>query len=169
MWQRVAPIIHIINRAIATRVLATLILAVCPTPAAADGTFFFGYSPKPAGRPARGFALGATMAIVGFEFEYSNTSESETQLAPGLKTYMFNAAVMSPTSFQVYLTAGGGIYNESLGDRSETSFGTNFGGGVKFPIAGPLRIRIDYRVFALSGDPVEKSNQRFYAGANVAF
>jgi hypothetical protein len=109
------------------------------------------------------------MAIVGFEFEYSNTSEKEVPTAPGLKTYMFNAAVMSPTSFQVYLTGGGGIYNESVLEQSETSFGTNIGGGVKFSLAGPLRLRLDYRVFFLSGDATEKSSQRFYAGANIAF
>ncbi|HET9271321.1 MAG TPA: hypothetical protein VFO31_24260 [Vicinamibacterales bacterium] len=157
------------KRTIVTGVLVTLILALCPTPAAADATFFFGYAPKPSGRPVRGFALGATMAIVGFEFEYSNTSEKEVPTAPGLKTYMFNAAVMSPTSFQVYLTGGGGIYNESVLEQSETSFGTNIGGGVKFSLAGPLRLRLDYRVFFLSGDATEKSSQRFYAGANIAF
>jgi hypothetical protein len=157
------------KRTIVTGVLVTLILALGPAPASADATFFFGYSPNPSGRPARGFALGATMAIVGFEFEYSNTTEKETPAAPGLKTYMFNVAFVSPTAVQVYLTAGGGLYNEDLLDRSETSFGTNFGGGIKFSLAGPLRLRLDYRVFALSGDPIEKSSQRFYAGANVAF
>jgi hypothetical protein len=157
------------KRAIAAGVLATLILAVSPAPASADATVFFGYSPTPAGRPARGFAFGASVAIVGFEFEYSNTSESATQLAPGLKTYMFNISLQSPTNFQVYFTAGGGFYNEGLGDVSDTSFGTNFGGGVKIPLAGPVRLRLDYRLFALSGEAIEKSNHRFYAGANFRF
>lgn len=157
------------KRVTVTAALVTLILALCPTPAAADATFFFGYAPKPSGRPVRGFALGATMAVVGFEFEYSNTSEKEIPTAPGLKTYMFNAAVMSPTSFQVYLTGGGGLYTESVLEQSDTSFGTNIGGGVKFSLAGPLRLRLDYRVFFLSGDAIEKSSHRFYAGANVAF
>jgi hypothetical protein len=157
------------KRATATAVFLTLILALFPAPASADGTFFFGYAPKPEGRLARGFALGATMAIIGFEFEYSNTEELEIPAAPGLKTYMFNVLLASPTSVQVYFTAGGGLYNESLLDQSDTSFGTNFGGGVKFPLAGPLRLRVDYRVFALSGNPIEKSSHRLYAGANVAF
>jgi opacity protein-like surface antigen len=157
------------TRATVTAVLVTLILAVCPTPAAADATFFFGYAPKPSGRPVRGFALGATMAVVGFEFEYSNTDESQVPTAPGLKTYMFNVLLASPTAFQVYGTVGGGLYTENVLDQSQTAFGTNFGGGIKFKLAGPLRLRIDYRVFALSGDAIEKSSQRFYAGANVAF
>ena len=157
------------KRATVTAALVTLILALCPTPASADATFFFGYAPKPSGRPVRGFAVGATMAVIGFEFEYANTSEKEVPTAPGLKTYMFNAAVMSPTSFQVYLTGGGGLYTETVLEQSDTSFGTNIGGGVKFSLAGPLRLRLDYRVFFLSGDAIEKSSHRFYAGANVAF
>ena len=169
MPQRIPPIIVSMKRATVAAVLATLVLALCPTPAAADATFFFGYAPKPSGRPVRGFAIGATMAVVGFEFEYSNTNEKDIPSAPGLKTFMFNGLLASPTSFQVYVTAGGGLYTENVLDRSETAFGTNFGGGVKFKLAGPLRLRIDYRVFALSGDPIEKSSQRFYAGANVAF
>ena len=135
MRPRVAPIIGSMKRATVTAALVTLILALCPTPASADATFFFGYAPKPSGRPVRGFAVGATMAVVGFEFEYSNTSEKEVPTAPGLKTYMFNAAVMSPTSFQVYLTGGGGLYTESVLEQSDTSFGTNIGGGVKFSLA----------------------------------
>ena len=157
------------KRATVTAVLATLILALCPTPAAADATFFFGYAPKPSGRPVRGFGLGATMAVVGFEFEYSNTDETEIPTAPGLKTYMFNIQLATPTSVQVYATAGGGLYTERVLEASGTAFGTNFGGGVKFKLAGPLRLRIDYRIFALSGEAVEKSSHRFYAGANVAF
>ena len=87
MVRGVVPITVSMTRTTVTAVLVTLIIAVCPTPAAADATFFFGYAPKPSGRPVRGFALGATMAVVGFEFEYSNTDESQIPTAPGLKTY----------------------------------------------------------------------------------
>lgn len=158
------------KRGIAVALLTGFSLALFPAPASADGTFFYGYAPKPAGRPARGFALGATMAIVGFEFEYSNIDQVESRSAAGLKTYMFNGLIVSPTSaVQVYLTAGGGIYNQALGEVSNTGFGTNFGGGIKFTLAGPLRIRLDYRVFAQSGDAIDKTTQRFYGGANVSF
>ena len=43
----------------------------------------------------------------------------------------------------------------SIGRRSrtrpETNVGINVGGGVKMTLAGPLRLRLDYRVFTLKG------------------
>jgi hypothetical protein len=158
------------KRPLLVAALAGCALGLFPSPASADGTLFYGYAPNPAGRPARGFALGATLAIVGFEFEYSTIDQVLSRAAPGLKTYMFNGMLVSPTSsVQVYLTAGGGIYNQSLDETSNTGFGTNFGGGIKFNVAGPLRIRLDYRVFVQSGDALDKSTSRFYGGANIAF
>ncbi len=73
------------------------------------------------------------------------------------------------TGFQFYGTIGGGFYRERLGDETETSFGTNFGGGAKVTLAGPFRLRVDYRVFNLRGGAVHKTPQRFYAGINLRF
>jgi opacity protein-like surface antigen len=158
------------KRGLAVAVLTGFTLALFPAAASADGTFFYGWAPKPEGRLARGFAVGGNMSFVGIEFEYSNIDQVETLAVPGLKTFMFNGVLATPTqAVQLYVTAGGGLYRESLSDQSDTGFGTNFGAGVKFSVAGPLRIRIDYRVFRIGGDAVDKSVQRFYAGANVAF
>jgi len=145
-------------------------LGLRPAPAAADLTAFFGVTPKPDARNSRGFAIGMGLLIVGFEFEYSNTVEDALNAAPGLRTGMINGLLQTPTSgMQFYLTAGGGFYRETYGELQETSFGTNLGGGVKARLAGPLRLRLDYRVFALRGNPVYTTSQRFYAGANIAF
>lgn len=158
------------KRGLAVALLTGFTLALFPAPASADGTFFYGWAPKPEGRLARGFAVGATMSFVGIEFEYSNIDQAETQFVPGLKTFMFNGLIATPTqAVQVYLTGGAGFYRESLGELSDTGFGTNFGGGIKFSVGGPLRIRLDYRVFRIGGEAIDKSVQRFYAGANVAF
>jgi opacity protein-like surface antigen len=72
---------------------------------------------------------------------------------------------------QVYGTIGGGVYRERYAatDETDTGFGTNVGGGVKFDLVGPLRIRLDYRVFRLTGDTLNKTPKRFYAGANLSF
>jgi hypothetical protein len=141
-----------------------------PAPAAADVTAFLGFSPTPETRPTRGFAFGMNFLIVGVEFEYANTKEKEDPLAPGLVTSMFNGIVSTPTTgIQFYGTLGGGIYRERFGDETETSFGTNIGGGAKLTLAGPLRLRIDYRVFNLRGGAVHKTPQRFYAGLNLRF
>ena len=53
-------------------------------------------------------------------------------------------------------TPGGGVYHESCRSEpndDETNFGTNVGGGAKITLAGPLRLRLDYRVFTLRGTP----------------
>ena len=47
--------------------------------------------------------------------------------------------------------------------------GINLGGGAKIRLLGPLRIRLDYRVFRLQGSPLFSTYQRFYAGGNIAF
>ena len=82
---------------------------------------------------------------------------------------MFNALLQTPTRTQLYVTAGGGFYRERFGEVTETSFGTNIGGGLKIPLAGPLRVRLDYRVFSLRGQPLYTNPQRFYGGVNLGF
>jgi opacity protein-like surface antigen len=150
--------------------MALTALAATPAPAAADLTFFLGLNPTPATRTTRGFGVGINLLIVGFEFEYARTAEDEIDLAPSLTTGMINGTIMTPTSgVQLYATAGGGFYRERLGTVQETSFGTNVGGGVKMTLVGPLRLRLDYRVFNLRGSPLHSSPQRFYAGANISF
>ena len=145
-------------------------LAATPSPAAADLTLFLGLNPTPQTRPVRGFGVGITLLVVGFEFEYANTREDELDAAPGLTTGMFNGMIVTPTSgVQLYATAGGGFYRERLLDAQETHFGTNVGGGIKMTLVGPLRLRLDYRVFNLRGSPLHGTPHRFYAGANIAF
>jgi opacity protein-like surface antigen len=143
-----------------------------PSRAYADLTAFLGVNPTPVNRPVRGFAVGAGLLIVGFEFEYANTSDDEVLAAPKLQTYMFNGLVQTPVpiaGLQFYGTAGGGGYRESLFETSETHVGYNIGGGVKWSLAGPLRLRLDYRVFTLQGEPRHENPQRFYAGINLKF
>jgi opacity protein-like surface antigen len=112
---------------------------------------------------------------VGFEFEYGHTRENLEELAPSLRTYMFNGLLQTPipiAGMQFYGTAGGGVYHETLGELSalsETNVGINFGGGVKVNLAGPLRLRFDYRIFRLQGSPLHSKPQRFYAGLNLKF
>ncbi len=121
---------------------------------------------------ARGFAGGLGMAIIGFEFEYASSREDEAARVPSLRTWSGNILLQTPTAFtgfQLYGTAGVGGYRETLDNRHETSSALNLGGGAKIRVAGPLRLRLDYRVFRLQGSPANDSYQRFYAGANLAF
>ena len=152
--------------------MALAALVLLPATASADFTAFLGVNPTPSSRVVRGLSLGVGLVIVGFEFEYANTSEDLDELAPGLRTFMFNGLVQTPVpiaGMQFYATAGGGGYRETLNEVSETHVGINVGGGVKMTLAGPLGLRLDYRVFTLQGDPRHSKPQRFYAGLNLKF
>jgi opacity protein-like surface antigen len=150
----------------------TAALLLVPGTASADFTAFLGTNPDPVNRVTTGLGVGVGLVIVGFEFEYGHSRENLEELAPSLRTYMFNGLLQTPipiAGMQFYGTAGGGVYRESLNDTSETNVGINVGGGVKISLAGPLRLRLDYRVFTLQGDPRHSKPQRFYAGLNLKF
>ncbi len=71
--------------------------------------------------------------------------------------------------FQPYVTGGVGIYRETLGEHHDTGFGVNTGGGVKISLIGPLRLRVDYRVFKLGSGALYSPAHRVYAGLNLNF
>lgn len=156
-------------------VLGALIVLLMPAPAFADLTGFLGVTTTPANRAAKGFAIGTGLVIVGMEFEYAGTNEDLVEQAPSLRTFMFNGLLQTPipiAGMQFYGTAGGGIYRETLSsavDPSETNVGINVGGGAKIKLLGPVRLRVDYRVFTLKGSPRHANVQRFYAGINLKF
>jgi hypothetical protein len=153
-------------------VLTAVFLFVSASPARADITAFIGTNTTPESRLARGFAVGAGLLIVGFEFEYSASSENTTSpVAPALKSGMGNVLLQTPSigGFQPYFTTGAGIYHETLGALEDTGFGLNTGGGVKVSLAGPVRLRIDYRVFKLGDSALYSPAHRIYAGLNLKF
>ena len=152
--------------------LTLCVLALTAAPAAADLTGFIGTATSPSNRPVRGVAFGIGLLIVGFEFEYADVSEDVPTAAPALRTGMGNVLLQTPVPIlgvQPYFTTGGGVYRERLGSGTETNIGMNNGGGVKIRVAGPLRVRLDYRVFTLRGSPRASPVHRLYAGANLAF
>ena len=158
-------------RLIRVLIVAFFVLAIA-SPALADATAFIGTTTTPSNRAVKGFSIGAGLLIVAFEFEYADTSEDVVEAAPSLRTGMGNVLLQTPFAihgFQPYFTTGGGMFREELGTESETSFGLNTGGGVKISLAGPLRARLDYRVFRLKGDPLHETVQRLYAGLNIKF
>lgn len=150
--------------------LAALAFVVIPAaPARADITAFIGLSPTPENHALKGFSAGVSLLVIGFEFEYAQLSEDDVEALPGLKTYSGNVLVQTPTSTQLYATIGAGGYRENLGPLQETHVGVNIGGGVKIPLLGPIRVRADYRIFQLRGQPIHSTYQRFYVGGNLAF
>jgi hypothetical protein len=151
--------------------VAALSIWLVPRPASADATVFLGTTTSPTHRTVKGFAVGMSLVIVGVEFEYANTAEDDTLNAPSLKTTSGNvfAQTFGLSGFQLYVTTGAGVYRERLGLDQETNFVLNNGGGVKVTLAGPIRARVDYRIFNLRGNPQHSTVQRIYAGLNLAF
>ena len=159
-------------RSVRAAALAALFCAVSAMPALADITVFIGANTTPANRQVRGVALGAGLLVVAFEFEYANTTDEPTSLAPSLKTGMGNVLFQTPLAFmgiQPYFTTGAGIYREELGTHQDTSVGFNTGGGAKITLIGPVRLRVDYRVFKLGSGALSSPAHRVYAGLNLKF
>jgi hypothetical protein len=152
--------------------LAVVGCGVLATPAFADLTAFTGANTTPANRQMRGFAVGVGLLVVAFEFEYASTIDDPLALAASLKTGMGNILLQTPFPFlgiQPYVTAGGGLYREELGAHQDTSVGINTGGGAKVSLIGPIRLRIDYRVFKLGTNARHSPTHRVYMGVNLKF
>ena len=148
------------------------LLLMTSTPAFADATVFLGSTITPANRPVKGVAFGVGLLIVGFEFEFASTGETIEEAAPALRTGMGNVLVQTPfpvAGMQFYVTTGAGLYRERLGARQETHAGFNTGGGAKITLLGPVRARVDYRIFQLRGEPLHSTVHRVYAGLNLSF
>jgi hypothetical protein len=140
--------------------------------ASADATAFLGANTSPANRITRGLAIGAGLLIIGFEFEYSDTTDDVTAGAPSLKIGTGNMLLQTPVAFagvQPYFEIGGGVYHEELGTISNTGFAGGTGGGAKITLIGPIRLRVDYRVFTLKNGALTSPAHRIYAGLNVKF
>jgi hypothetical protein len=151
--------------------LMTVLLTMARA-ASADATLFIGNNATPSSRPVKGFAVGAGLLVVGVEFEYASTSEEPEKAAPGLRTGMGNLLLQPPfaiAGIQPYFTTGAGVYRETLATRQETQVGLNTGGGAKISLLGPLRARVDYRIFKLRGDPLHDVVHRVYGGINLKF
>jgi hypothetical protein len=152
--------------------IAALLSLAAAAPARADATAFIGANTTPANRSVKGLSVGTGLLVLGFEIEYAKTTDDDTVAAPSLTTGTGNILLQTPGSFfgfQPYLTAGAGLYRERLGTHQDTSFLTNTGGGVKVTLVGPIRLRVDYRVFKLGSGALYTPAHRVYAGLNLKF
>jgi hypothetical protein len=155
-----------------TAAAGALLLLLGSTPARADVTLFLGATTTPANRTVRGGALAVELVIIGFEAEVAFTPDEPSTGAPSLVTGSGNVLIQTPfpiLGFQPYLTTGAGLYQEKLGRLQDTSLLLNTGGGVKISLIGPLRLRVDYRVFKLGNDALYSPAHRIYAGLNLKF
>jgi hypothetical protein len=138
--------------------------------ASADATVFVGLTSS-SGQPSTGGALGFfPKERVGYEIEYSGSPDSTDK--PSFVTYGVNVLVqgnLPGQRIQIYGLTGLGIYDESPGAGGGY---TPLGAGVKVPISGALKLRVDYRLFFLkSGDqsPTVPRRHRISIGVALAF
>ena len=139
----------------------------------ADLTAFAGSESVQARWTTRGIALGFSLRLIGIEFEYAGAPGDPPTRVASLETGMINLLVHTPLDglrrFQFYGTFGAGVYRARLDTSESRNAGVNAGGGVKVTLAGPFRLRLDYRRFALRGARRGRPPQRVYAGLTLAF
>ena len=152
--------------------LLAVLLGAGADPAFADLTVFIG-STTTLSRTTRGAALGLSLESVGAELELARTPAARVAGRPGLTTGLFNLVLGTPFRsdgrFQVYGAVGAGVYREDTAERGRADLALAGGGGVYIRLAGPLRIRLDYRMIALRRNTLPSRPHRAYAGLNVAF
>lgn len=149
-----------------------LSLLLVPAAAWADVTLFLGATPSPVNRGLTGAAVGFGLIVVGAEAEVTRWPSVSTSGTAGLTTWSANGLLQTPgglSSVQLYATAGAGLYRETTGLTSRMSTALNTGGGLKVKVAGPIRLRLDYRMFRLQGSPQTAVLHRIYGGASLAF
>ena len=155
--------------------LAVFVLLLSAWPARADLTVFAGLQNQPSIRPSTGISLGVGLLVVGWEVEVARVSEDSDEGGPSLATGTGSVYVQNPipiNGMQFYGIAGAGLYRERVtrlaSDHQETNVHLAIGGGAKIALAGPLKLRLDYRIFKLR-NAIATNPQRFYAGLALAF
>lgn len=135
-------------------------------------------------RTVVGFSVGSfprsAGSVLGLELDYVRTTGDRV---PG-RSYIsiFGGSLLVQSNviarrLQIYGAGGGGLYGEAYidGPGSGEVGCLNIGGGVKITAAGPLKIRVDYRLFFLGDSPdsslehIHRHPQRVVAGVGLAF
>lgn len=153
--------------------LILMVLFGASVSARADLTVFAGLQSAPEIRPATGISVGFGVLLLGWEVEVARATEQQDDRVPSLSTGTGSLYVQNPipiSGVQFYAIAGVGVYRERLDSIfQQTDVHMAIGGGAKIGLAGPLKLRLDYRVFKLH-DPIADGNpQRIYAGLSLAF
>lgn len=159
------------TRLVATAATAVMIVLGTHRPASADGTLFAGAYLNPTRETLRGVAVGVTVLVAGLEFEYARVAEDTEAGTPGLQTGSLSVVVQTPTGrVTVYGVFGAGLFRQQLGaTTSDSGTSLHAGGGLKIGLAGPVGLRLDYRVIAFGGEGEDRKRQRVYAGVRVDF
>lgn len=150
---------------------AAAVLLASPRVAHADGTVFAGAFLTPARETLRGFSVGMTVILAGVEFEYARVAEDEEARTPSHQAGSLSVLVQTPTGrVKLYGLLGAGLFRDQIGGATIESGATlHAGGGLKIGLAGPVGLRLDYRVISFSREGEDRHRQRVYAGLRVEF
>ena len=156
-------------RLIAAAVAALLLTG--PKAAHADITAFLGAFLTPTRQPVQGVSVGFKILMAGAEFEVFRAAEDLKAHRAEIQAGSASVLVETPTGrVKLYGLLGAGLYRELVGGVSgATSTSVHVGGGVKVTLAGPIGLRVDYRLINLNGRVEDKRQQRVYAGVRVDF
>jgi hypothetical protein len=157
--------------------LVALVL-IDPVSARADATVLVGLTSVDDPRPSYAFSFGYRPSAVGFEIEYVSTMPGDYS-AGGI----FASVIVQPVTIskvQIFTVGGVGVWGEGFegGKRTGVLTAGNIGGGALVPLSGPLRLRLDYRLFLLGEvskeevgaiAPGTKHPQRIAVGIHVVF
>lgn len=159
--------------------LVAVLLAAAEVPAAADATLLFGLQTTSAPHPTVGIAWGHWPGPVGFEVEYAGTVGRATAAKPSVGTIMVNVLVQTPARIhgaRVYALGGFGLYGEEGGGRGSGEVSAkDIGVGAAVPLGGPLKLRLDYRLYLLGpgdgslGSPISHHPRRLSAAFSLGF
>jgi hypothetical protein len=172
------------------RTIVSCTVAVCglllagARPAMADATVFAGTIATGTQRRVVGGAFGffprATGGVTGFEVEVMRTlgeaARGHYDLDGGGASLIVQWNALS-RRVKFFGLGGGGVYSGTIGENDQFGgvFAGHAGGGVKVAIAGPLNVRLDYRVYFLSSTiesparDIDMRPRRLAAGLALAF
>ena len=124
--------------------------------------------------PSTGFAVALKPhpGPVSVEFEYLRSRSDPVASGSGIATFAGNILVQplqQRSRFQFYGTLGVGLYSVMRDYQGSTDSARNIGGGAKVTLAGPWKLRMDYRAFLLAGTGGEQLAHRFYVGIAAGF
>ena len=129
-------------------------LLATAAPARADATLFAGALSAGGGRSVVGGSIGLfareTRSVIGFEIDYTRTLGGARTTSPRISTFGGSLLVQVPIvdrRMNAYAAFGGTLYQEATPDDKSAGGAFNVGGGVKVTLAGPLKLRLDYRFF----------------------
>jgi hypothetical protein len=159
--------------------LLTLTILLAAAPARADGTLLLGVCSPSFPHPTVGLAWGIGSDAFRIETEYAGTLGEATRSIPSVDSIMFNLVFRTPIEIRrarVYAIGGIGMYGDSTGSGpgSGELQAVDLGIGAKVPIAGALKLRLEYRAYLIHrevNDPRAGSAppQRLSAGLTVSF